>query len=391
MKKTIIAAAVAASVAAPAAFADVTVYGKIHQSMDNFDLGDVSSTYSNTAVGNNASIGDLVIDGTTFGDVSVDGLVAAQGTAVVTDAGDQKSMNSNASRIGVKGSEDLGNGMSAFFKMEYGTGVTDNGTALTNRDAIVGIDTGAGKVMLGRMGAPTKAALYGSVNVQVADSSAGNDHASMFLSKADRVNNALAYQNKFGAATVTLAVTGNDDDDHAANKSAGVAFDMGAGLSATAAVLDSEGTGKDTQLAGLKYSVDGLTVGVVYEKATNDAVTDFRDIEIDTLTDVAAPAAAEGDFKSWGVSASYTMGSNVISVSYADQNADFVGADANAEVDTKRTEVSFQHKLSKRTSLYATYLSADQDISAVGTTVATESLAAEAELRNFGLGVVHSF
>ena len=47
-------------------------------------------------------------------------------------------MNSNTSSIGVKGSEDLGNGMSAFFKMEYQSDITEGG-ALVGRDQYIGL------------------------------------------------------------------------------------------------------------------------------------------------------------------------------------------------------------------------------------------------------------
>jgi predicted porin len=76
MKKTLIAAAVAAAVAAPAANAGVVLYGKIHVSIDYLDA-ETSARCSG--------------DGTTPG-----------GGFNVCD---------RTSRIGFKGSEDLGNGL----------------------------------------------------------------------------------------------------------------------------------------------------------------------------------------------------------------------------------------------------------------------------------------
>jgi len=116
MKKHIIAAAVAAAVAAPAAMAGApTVYGQINMSVDS---------------------------------------VTDQGTTV----------GSNASRIGVKGSEDLGNGLKAIYKIEWqvdvsgGSGPTTGNTVLKDRNAYVGLASGFGTVLLGRHDTPTKMA-----------------------------------------------------------------------------------------------------------------------------------------------------------------------------------------------------------------------------------------
>ncbi len=81
------------------ASADVKLYGKMTVEMD--------------AVDSDVSTGDL--NGTAAG------------------FSDDINLNSNTSSIGVKGSEDLGNGMSAFFKMEYQSDVTEGGS-LSGRD-----------------------------------------------------------------------------------------------------------------------------------------------------------------------------------------------------------------------------------------------------------------
>ncbi len=103
MNKSILAiAVVAASVVAPAAMAAPTVYGNIHLSINDFDTAD-----------------------------NID-------------------MTSNTSSIGVKGSEDLGDGLKAIYKMEFQVDVSDGGAgALTNRDQFVGLKGGMGTVKFG--------------------------------------------------------------------------------------------------------------------------------------------------------------------------------------------------------------------------------------------------
>jgi len=81
MNKKLIALAIAGAVAAPAAMAnDVTVYGKVRQGINAVDMSGM--------------------DYVTISDYS--------------------------SRLGFKGSEDLGNGLKAIWKMEFGVGISGN-------------------------------------------------------------------------------------------------------------------------------------------------------------------------------------------------------------------------------------------------------------------------
>ena len=111
MKKSLLAIAVAATMAAPAVMAAPTVYGNIH-----------------------LTILDL-------------------------DSNDNLDLTSNTSAIGVKGSEDLGDGLKAIYKAEFeinpadgGFSSVDDGTsgnAFTQRDAFVGLKGGMGVLKIG--------------------------------------------------------------------------------------------------------------------------------------------------------------------------------------------------------------------------------------------------
>ena len=107
MKKTIISLAVAAGMAASsAAFAEATVYGVLHLSLDDKDT--------------NSSLDDI-------------------------------SMNNQTSAIGVKGSEDLGGGMKAFFKAEWQVDPSERNDhfGLVDRDQYIGLKGGMGTVKFG--------------------------------------------------------------------------------------------------------------------------------------------------------------------------------------------------------------------------------------------------
>jgi len=306
MKKTIIAAAVAASVAAPAAFAEVTVYGKMHYALVDTD---------------------------------------ANGTQT-------EDYNNNATRWGLKGSEDLGNGMKAFFQNEFGMNTIDAGTE-SARDAFVGISGDFGKITAGRMGAPTKGMLYGIGNVQVADINHGEagDFAGAFTSKGHRVNNALAYSNSFGGVNVTAAITGDQADagtDFSENKSFSIDTTV-AGVKVGYASLNyGSGQGSDVDIFGAKMSMDALTIGLAYE-------------DVDSTNDTT------------GVSLSYKMGNNSFNVAYAETDVD-----AGSATDHDTTVVSLQHSLSKRTSVYVGYSEVDSNTAA-------------SDIDSTSVGLIHTF
>jgi predicted porin len=101
MKKVLPLAIAAALVAPAAAMADATVYGKIRVATDVVNE-------------------ELTISG------------------VGTASDDRLGMSDQSSRIGIKGSEDLGNGLKAIYQMEFGASVGEEFDSLSGRNAYVG-------------------------------------------------------------------------------------------------------------------------------------------------------------------------------------------------------------------------------------------------------------
>ena len=145
MQKKIIALAIAAAISAPA-FADtsnVTVYG----------VADVSYDSINT--------------GTSGGNAGKTGVLGAATAANIQGARSNR-VSSNSSRLGVKGSEDLGDGLTAVWQIESlinigdatGTsGSASTGGAIGNRNTFLGLSSAtAGTVVLGRHDTPYKIA-----------------------------------------------------------------------------------------------------------------------------------------------------------------------------------------------------------------------------------------
>lgn len=152
MNKKLITLAIAAAFAPAVAMADATVYGKVHMSVDS------NSGYTTTAT------------------------TKQNGTEIV----------SNSSRLGVKGSEDLGGGLTALYQLETTVSVGNDNTNQfgTARDSYVGLAGGFGAMLVGRLPLANQYAY--DVNFfadQVGD--AGNFVAAN--GGASRVSNAIAY------------------------------------------------------------------------------------------------------------------------------------------------------------------------------------------------------
>jgi len=195
------------------------------------------------------------------------------------------------------------------------------------------------------MGGPHKGALYAVGNVQLADANGGADFAGGFDSKGGRVSNALAYSNSFNGVDLTIATVGNDTTDNYDDTAISLTTTVG-GVKLSAANLNQSGTDDDITIVGAKFGMGGLTVGVVYE-------------EVDDATN---------DTDTMGVSASYAMGNNVLSLSASSRDFQTAGT-----ADTDRMAVGFEHKLGKKTSIYASYADVDTgttstsyDITSVG-------------------------
>jgi len=125
MKKTLLALVIA-SVLPAAAFADVTVYGKANVSVQSTD-----EASNSTANGNQVD-------------------------------GSKVELLSNASRIGVKGGEEVNSKLKVIYQFEYQTEVDDgngsNGQTFAQRNIYLGLQGVAGTIMGGHFDTPTKVA-----------------------------------------------------------------------------------------------------------------------------------------------------------------------------------------------------------------------------------------
>jgi predicted porin len=313
MNKKLLSLAIAAAMVAPAvAMADTTIYGRINNQLVHTD--------------------------------SQSGL-------------DEWDVQDNASRFGVKGSEDLGNGMKAIFQYEWSVDSDDTGD-FGGRLAYVGLTGGFGTVAIGRQWTP----YYGSVDkTDIMQTNGMNDS----YSGVARVGNALAYVSpNFSGFTAKLALimsdegstavslggvipvphdTGDDSIDHY-----NLSLDYNNGpLSVGFSYLASEGTW-DTEIWGIaaKYNFGNFALIGQYEE------------QDDLDSDV------------WTIGGEFYFGNNTVRAVYGDADV--------GPFDLDRWALGFEHQFSKRTRVFVEY--EDSEMSAT-----------LGEHERFSVGIRHDF
>jgi predicted porin len=332
MQKKIIALALAAAFSAPA-FADnanVTVYGKAIMTFD-------------------------------------------QAGSDATGAVSQMRVNTNASRLGVKGSEDLGNDLKALYQYEVQVDADGNGKtgfAAGTRNSGLGLEGGFGKVMVGVWDTPFKVAhnkieLFDNTtswtSTAVIGRSAGKDFNT-------RQANMLQYWSpKISGLQAAVMFSPDEAKTATVNKS----------------ILSMSGT----------FELDNIYASVAYESradATTTTTTDsaLRAVANYNLGDFAIGALAESIKTNTGLTTSvtgknvelvgqYKLGTNHFAVSYAKQGSTAVApAVAN---DINQLSLKYAYNFSKRTELFGAYTS-------------NKANAATSVTKTFiGGGIVHSF
>ncbi len=332
MQKKIIALAIAAAISAPA-FADtsnVTVYGKADLSYDSIKTG-----------------------------------TATNGTAGTTS----NRVSSNTTLIGLKGSEDLGDGLSAIWQVESlilvgnTAGVAATTTAASNaqignRNTFLGLSSAsAGTVVMGRHDTPYKISTraYDVFGDGIADSRAltggGVAAAASFDGRQDQV---VAYISPKLGGVATLAVGYvnlaplDNVATQAKNSAVSVAgmFDIGSGFGAAlayeahdfGAASVTAATKEEATKIGASYTMDAINVNFAYEKTS------------DNLT--ALTAANKNGHSDYYLSGKYSLTANdAIKLAYTKANT----INGLTGTDAKQVTIGYDHVLSKRTSVYALY------------------------------------
>ncbi|HCI12666.1 MAG: hypothetical protein A2063_08455 [Gallionellales bacterium GWA2_60_142] len=318
MQKKIIALAIAAAVSAPA-FADsnVTIYGVANVSYDMTQSGAVANGFSNNKV------------------------------------------SSNTSRIGFKGNEDLGDGMSAVWQIEsliQIDGQTAAGNTLANRNTFAGLSSAsAGTVLMGRHDTPYNISnrKYDMFADGLADNrSIMGGGTSAAASFNGRQPNVIAYISPaMSGFTGAIAYVAGAEGQTLSTQTKGSAWSMAA-LYGNGPI--SANFGYEVHTAGSAPGTLGLGAGLKETAWTISGGYKVAEFEINgiyekTDDNFAVGANALGH-RAYYLSGKYNFGSNAVKLAYAN-----AGANAAANTDADQITVGFDHSLSKRTTVYALY------------------------------------
>ena len=198
------------------------------------------------------------IDGKLYGKINV--------AVVNSDSGstDTWKLNSNASRIGLKGSSQISEGLSVFYKTEFEVCVDDGdckGNTLGQRNIFAGIKGQYGSLLAGKNDTPTKQA---QKKIDLFNDSVG-DIKKTFAGE-NRMSNIIAYTTpKYGNFSASYAIMPSEADDGglADSKSYSVNYKKD-GLYVAVA---SDSNVKDADILRIvsQYKVDAWKLGLIYQ------------------------------------------------------------------------------------------------------------------------------
>lgn len=388
MKKNLIALAVASAFAAPVAMA-----------------ADAPAGPSNTSI-----YGAM--------NASIDRVTSDNGTASGPDVTNNH-VSSNESRIGVKGSEDLGGGMSAIWQIESGINLDSTaGTGIGTRNTFVGLSSGdMGTVVLGSHDTPYEISTrkLDSFAYTLADNRSIMGRA-VTLGHDTRLGNVLAYISpnfgglSFAAATVfgsEGATPAIPDQEKSTTYSLAGMYSMGGiyGTVAYQTVELGEAPGSITgstnpaalQLTtalkvGGSFSMDVFKVSAVYEM-----------LEDENVGGVATVAGTRKDSNIY-LAGEFNLGSlSKVKAAYTMKADSEVGGTSVANTGGNQMSIGYDHGLSPRTKVYALYTKISNETETASTRRAalggtsepspstSASVAGALDASAISVGVAHSF
>lgn len=179
---------------------------------------------------------------------------------------------SNASRIGVKGTETINDSLEAIYQFEYETAVDDgqnsNDETFNQRNIFIGVKGEFGTVIAGHFDTPLKAAqnkvdLFNDLEGDIKNLITVNDK---------RASNQVNYRtpSSLGPVTVSVSVISSEQDDVDDGISTSVAFEqnglyLAAAIDRDVSTVDEETIDKKAARLVAQYNFRNFQVGGLYE------------------------------------------------------------------------------------------------------------------------------
>jgi predicted porin len=268
-------------------------------------------------------------------------------------------MQNNASRFGLKGSEDLGGGMKAGFQIEHGfninNGVPTQGANFWARQSEVNLSGGFGAVRLGNFTSEAYYATADYVSMHNHDTGTSSD---AFYAYIGRNTSKVAYRlPSFGGLSVEGSVTeggtGERTFDVAANWDSGP-LHLGFGMERNSPTNDEA---RQFAFRAL-YEMGAFTVGGYIQRDTDGYGAGF------------------GDRTTWRLAGMYAMGSTEFHLNYG-RAGDYDNVSNSA---ANQWTFGVNQNLSKRTKVYGFF-----------TKVSDNGAGIYGDFRSLAVGVRHNF
>ena len=296
------------------------------------------------------------IDGTVYGKVNASMVSADDGTS------DQWKLNSNASRVGVKGKTKISDGLYAIYKAEFEMCIDDGdckGQTFSQRNIMAGLKGDFGTIWAGKHDSPTKLAqnkidLFNDLEGDIKNTFEGEN----------RVSNIVAYttpkRNGFSATLAMIPAEGADFDQDGQDDTGltdGISYSVSyAKDNLYLAVAGDQDVDKQDLLRLVaQYKMDALKLGFMYQQ--NEDNLNSKD--------------ESGYF----ISAAYKIDKTTLKAQYGLIEDDIDG-------DEEQTlSLGADYKMAKNTKVFVFYT--DNTDSEVGS--------ADDEDTSFGVGMEHKF
>ncbi|HJV53696.1 MAG TPA: porin [Noviherbaspirillum sp.] len=278
----------------------------------------------------------------------------------------------SGSRLGFKGSEDLGSGLSAIFTLENGFTIDDGQQgqgALFGRQAFVGLQGGFGAVKLGRQYNPIRVAVEGIDPFRLGMGSWAGNVLSLY---GERANNTLNYTSaNFSGFTGQAAYSfGEVAGSTSSGRQLGLSGTYANGPLAAVLAYHNQDRGTTatpdngktkTTLLGGTYNFGPATLHAAY------------------AWDKGSPAAGADDVdnRDWMLGASAPVGPGTVLASYMKRDDRLA-----SNKDVKQWALGYTYGLSKRTTLYTLFNHIDRDNVTPGNATTT---------KQFSVGMRHTF
>ncbi|MEF9995859.1 MAG: porin [Burkholderiaceae bacterium] len=301
----------------------------------------------------------------------------------------------DASRWGIKGSEDLGQGMSAFFQLESGfesdTGKLSNNGGIFNREAFMGLGTKLGTVRFGRITSPVYFASADYISLHNHDTGNSSDALFGFAATGVNNNNSVTYKTpSFAGGDIEVAYSfaagapwddakwGSEQPGSSNNqRNAQIAYNavfgalhVGAGYAQMEdpTVGGTDGATNSTAVIRGMYEAGPFILGAYYERSK---------LYVKSVAD-------ERSRNNLRMVGAYLVGDNEFHLNIG-RAGDFSGLD-----DSGATQwtVGYNYNLSKRTRLYTFYTEVKADDKA---DYAMYPVGHGDKYSSYGLGLRHNF